>query len=73
MHWKFARICLPNHSLHNKTLCVRINGFPLVLCSCIMFLAKPINVGWGKKETQFHGSEGKEAAKAKKPDVSAYT
>ncbi|XP_038221974.1 putative elongator complex protein 1 [Zerene cesonia] len=24
-----------------------------------------ITVGWGKKETQFHGSEGKEAAKAK--------
>uniref|UniRef100_T1P7H5 Elongator complex protein 1 n=1 Tax=Musca domestica TaxID=7370 RepID=T1P7H5_MUSDO len=24
-----------------------------------------VNVGWGKKETQFHGSEGKEAAKAK--------
>lgn len=26
-----------------------------------------INVGWGKKETQFHGTEGKQAAK-KKPD-----
>ena len=26
---------------------------------------KPVDVGWGKKETQFHGSEGKEAAKAK--------
>ncbi|XP_055329942.1 elongator complex protein 1-like [Paramacrobiotus metropolitanus] len=25
----------------------------------------PVTVGWGKKETQFHGSEGKEAAKAK--------
>jgi elongator complex protein 1 len=24
-----------------------------------------ITVGWGKKETQFHGSEGKEAAKVK--------
>lgn len=24
-----------------------------------------INVGWGKKETQFHGSEGKQAAKQK--------
>ncbi|XP_061393693.1 elongator complex protein 1 [Musca vetustissima] len=24
-----------------------------------------VNVGWGKKETQFHGSEGKEAAKRK--------
>jgi elongator complex protein 1 len=26
---------------------------------------KPVTVGWGKKETQFHGSEGKEAAKLK--------
>lgn len=24
-----------------------------------------MNVGWGKKETQFHGSLGKEAAKQK--------
>lgn len=24
-----------------------------------------VNVGWGKKETQFHGSEGKQAAKQK--------
>ncbi|XP_014675329.1 PREDICTED: elongator complex protein 1-like, partial [Priapulus caudatus] len=24
--------------------------------------AKPVTVGWGKKETQFHGSEGKQAA-----------
>ena len=29
----------------------------------INILEKPITVGWGKKETQFHGSEGKEAAK----------
>ncbi|KAJ3416474.1 hypothetical protein HDV05_001632 [Chytridiales sp. JEL 0842] len=28
-----------------------------------------VNVGWGKKETQFHGSEGKAAAKAKKEKV----
>lgn len=27
-----------------------------------------INVGWGKKETQFHGRSGKEAAKAKNED-----
>lgn len=30
-----------------------------------IFLSSPgqfINVGWGKKETQFHGSEGKVAA-----------
>ena len=29
-------------------------------------IGKPITVGWGSKETQFHGSEGKEAAKIKK-------
>lgn len=29
-----------------------------------------VNVGWGKKETQFHGSEGKHAAQ-KKPDANA--
>ncbi|XP_065189160.1 putative elongator complex protein 1 [Sycon ciliatum] len=28
-----------------------------------------VNVGWGKKETQFHGSEGKQAAKAEKKPV----
>jgi len=29
----------------------------------IVFLAeKPITVGWGKKETQFHGSVGKPTA-----------
>ncbi|KAG7163721.1 putative elongator complex protein 1 [Homarus americanus] len=32
---------------------------------------KFINVGWGKKETQFHGSEGKEAAKVVKRTVKA--
>ena len=29
---------------------------------------KFVNVGWGAKETQFHGSEGK-AARAKKSDA----
>lgn len=28
-------------------------------------LGKFITVGWGKKETQFHGSEGKQAAQRK--------
>lgn len=28
-----------------------------------------VNVGWGKKETQFHGSEGKSAAKQKPEEV----
>lgn len=30
---------------------------------------KFINVGWGKKETQFHGTEGKEAAKKKADEI----
>lgn len=29
----------------------------------------PVNVGWGKKETQFHGSAGKAAAMEKRTDV----
>lgn len=28
-----------------------------------------VNVGWGKKETQFHGSEGKEAARKKAEQI----
>ncbi|XP_064620717.1 putative elongator complex protein 1 isoform X2 [Lineus longissimus] len=32
--------------------------------------AQFVTVGWGKKETQFHGTEGKEAAKKKKEAVS---
>ena len=28
-----------------------------------------VNVGWGKKETQFHGSLGKSAAKTETPKV----
>ena len=31
-------------------------------------LAEFVQVGWGKKETQFHGSEGKSAA-VKKSEV----
>lgn len=34
----------------------------------ISFIAEFITVGWGKKETQFHGSVGKQAATAK-PEV----
>ena len=30
---------------------------------------KPITVGWGKKETQFHGSEGKQAATKRVEEV----
>lgn len=30
---------------------------------CLSSLAQPITVGWGKKETQFHGSLGKQSAK----------
>ncbi|XP_065910972.1 putative elongator complex protein 1 isoform X2 [Dysidea avara] len=31
--------------------------------------AEPINVGWGKKETQFHGSLGKAAAQSKEKEA----
>jgi len=31
-----------------------------------------MNVGWGSKETQFHGSEGKEAAKIRKTQVCSH-
>lgn len=33
--------------------------------SVFCFAGKFITVGWGKKETQFHGSEGKQAAQKK--------
>jgi len=26
-----------------------------------LFVAEPLSIGWGKKETQFHGKIGKEA------------
>ncbi len=32
----------------------------------IIFIAKFVSVGWGSKETQFHGSEGKDARSKKK-------
>ncbi|KAF8786731.1 Elongator complex protein 1 like protein [Argiope bruennichi] len=35
------------------------------LCTDEFGESKPINVGWGSKTTQFHGSEGKEAARIK--------
>lgn len=31
-----------------------------------------VNVGWGKKETQFHGSEGKPGAKTTDDQVWGY-
>jgi len=34
-------------------------------------IAQLIAVGWGQKETQFHGSEGKSAA-TRKEEVSLY-
>ena len=35
----------------------------------VYVIAEPINVGWGKKETQFHGSLGKAAAQSKQEVV----
>ena len=40
---------------HNKVL-VSIKHF---------IIGQFVTVGWGKKETQFHGSEGKQAAQVK--------
>ncbi len=40
----------------------------LLLVISVVILAEFVTVGWGKKETQFHGSEGKQAAAAK-PEV----
>ena len=37
--------------------------------SIIDFVAELITVGWGKKETQFHGTEGKPTAADLKPKV----
>ena len=34
----------------------------LCILMCQFVAAELINVGWGKKETQFHGSVGKQAA-----------
>lgn len=47
--------------------CLNENSiFRNVLITTICLLAgKFITVGWGKKETQFHGSEGKQAAQRK--------
>lgn len=33
----------------------------LTLINLTFFSAKFVSVGWGSKETQFHGSEGKQA------------
>ena len=38
-----------------------------------MLVAKPVTVGWGKKETQFHGSEGKAKAKQVTEKVSYFS
>lgn len=41
-----------------------LNGFS-VLAEDAVAENSPVNVGWGKKETQFHGSEGKDKRVAK--------
>ncbi|GFT28989.1 elongator complex protein 1 [Nephila pilipes] len=38
------------------------------LCTDEFGESKPINVGWGSKTTQFHGSEGKQAAHVKQKE-----
>ncbi|CAH8588362.1 unnamed protein product [Schistosoma rodhaini] len=61
----------------SKTVVVTGDGFIHILSSTLETIsnfslyeegfgsALPVSLGWGKKETQFHGSEGKEAALAK--------
>lgn len=44
----------------------------MVVHGAVSSSAEFINVGWGKKETQFHGMEGKEAAKVKVKVGSAF-
>ena len=46
-------------------LCVLMISAKVRLCSLSVLTSdKPINVGWGSKSTQFHGSLGKTAARA---------
>ena len=47
----------------NVTLVFSVSLFSGIIN--VLFSDAPVNVGWGKKETQFHGSLGKEAAKIK--------
>ncbi|CAH8592942.1 unnamed protein product [Schistosoma haematobium] len=61
----------------SKTVVITGDGFIHILSSTLETIsnfslyeegfgsALPVSLGWGKKETQFHGSEGKEAALAK--------
>jgi elongator complex protein 1 len=46
--------------------------FAAVIFMQYTFIGVSHSVGWGKKETQFHGSEGKAAAQ-RKADVDKYT
>ncbi|XP_046749478.1 putative elongator complex protein 1 [Diprion similis] len=64
----------PDHEIvtlvtSNDTVIVMTSGFHVItefdLNSTTFGEKQFVTVGWGKKETQFHGSEGKSAAKAK--------
>jgi len=43
----------------------QLNNPMQIIINCQSLSEQFVNVGWGKKETQFHGSEGKTAAQAK--------
>lgn len=53
----------------------RVRFADTLYCRCrsntlnYVFLDMPINVGWGSKQTQFHGSAGKAAAQAPSPST----
>lgn len=55
-------------TFHSKIILFNVYYFPCLILTVVL-LAQFITVGWGKKETQFHGSEGKQAALLK-PEVS---
>ena len=61
-----VKICMSRLQILRLAHCQRQVAFLL------FFSAQPITVGWGKKETQFHGSEGKQAAQMKKEVKGAY-
>ena len=44
---------------HRQNAQISFDVCMFLFCGVANIAAKPVTVGWGKKETQFHGSEGK--------------
>lgn len=71
--WAKHGMLSKKHLFFNKTLEKVIIIFCLIATrrwknQLTVFLAKFVSVGWGSKETQFHGSEGKDARSKKQVD-----